>query len=71
MTDEQHLELAEFLHGLRGAVILSGYHSELYDRLYADWARVERHAKADGARARVEVLWLSPACAVGQGRLFG
>jgi DNA adenine methylase len=70
MTDEQHLELAEFLHGLRGAVILSGYHSELYDRLYADWARIERHAKADGARARVEVLWLSPNCNITQGNLF-
>ncbi len=60
MTDDQHRELAEVLHGLRGAVILSGYPSPLYDELYGDWRRVERQAHADGARDRVEVLWLSP-----------
>ncbi len=60
MTDDQHRELAEALHGLRGAVVLSGYPSPLYDELYGDWQRVERQAHADGARDRVEVLWLSP-----------
>ncbi|MBB5462918.1 DNA adenine methylase [Paraburkholderia sp. Cpub6] len=62
MTDDQHRELAELLHGLAGMVVLSGYHSELYDDLYADWAFVDRRALADGARERVETLWLNPAC---------
>ncbi len=62
MTDADHETLAATLHGLKGAVVLSGYRCELYDRLYAGWQRIERAALADGARARVEVLWLSPSC---------
>lgn len=62
MTDEDHEALAEVLHGLKGAVVLSGYGCELYDGLYRDWIRVEKNSLADGARKRVEVLWLSPRC---------
>lgn len=58
LTVDDHVKLAGFLHGLQGAVILSGYRSELYDRLFADWQRVERVALADGARERTECLWL-------------
>lgn len=60
MTDDQHRELAEVLHSLHGAVVLSGYHSDLYDGFYSDWPRVERNAHADGAKPRIEVLWFSP-----------
>ena len=60
LTDADHVALAEQLHRMQGAVVLSGYASALYDDLYADWQRVERHAKADGARPRIEVLFLSP-----------
>lgn len=59
MTDDQHRTLAAALHQLNGMVILSGYHCELYDELFADWHRVERAALADGARDRVEVLWMN------------
>lgn len=62
MTDADHETLAETLHGLKGAVVLSGYGCEMYDRLYAGWQRIERAAHADGARDRIEVLWLSPRC---------
>ena len=68
MTDDDHRQLAEVLRQARGMVVLSGYPCDLYDReLYADWHRVERSSMADGARARTEVLWLSPA-AVARGR---
>ena len=60
MDDAQHESLSEVVRALRGYVVLSGYRSELYDRLYGDWRRVERHAFADGATKRIEVLWLSP-----------
>lgn len=60
LTDEQHIRLAEFLKSLTGMVVLSGYGSGLYDELYSDWHRVEKESYADGARKRVEVLWLSP-----------
>lgn len=58
MTVEDHHELAALLNTVKGAVILSGYPSALYDSLYAGWRRVERGALADGARPRIEVLWM-------------
>jgi DNA adenine methylase len=58
MTDADHEALAECLKSFQGMVVLSGYPSPLYDRLFADWRRVERAALADGARERTEVLWL-------------
>lgn len=63
MTDEQHEALAGVLHGLSGMVLLSGYGCPLYDRLFGDWERVEVAAHADGAKDRVEVLWMNQACA--------
>lgn len=62
MTDQQHRELAEALYGVRGMIVLSGYRSALYDELYGNWAQIDRAAKADGARDRIETLWLNPAC---------
>ena len=63
MSDDEHRELALFLRGLRGMVVLSGYPSPLYDDLFADWHRVDRLALADGARPRVECLWFNAAAA--------
>jgi DNA adenine methylase len=59
---EEHVELADALHAARATVLLSGYHSRLYDRLYRDWERVEfaAHTNGDatGARGhRIEVVW--------------
>ena len=62
MTDEQHRELAEVLHGVKGMVALSGYPSPLYEELYGDWPTIQINAFADGARPRIEQLWLSPNC---------
>lgn len=66
MHDADHEQLAEVLHGVQGMVMLSTYGNELYDRLYPDWHRMAVHAQADGARKRVEVLLLNPACANAQ-----
>lgn len=61
LTDDDHRELAAVLRAVRGMVVLSGYPCSLYDvELYPDWHRVTREARADGARLRVEVLWLNP-----------
>lgn len=62
MTNEQHELLAGTLGSLSGRVVLSGYRCELYDRLYRKWRRVDVAAHADGAKDRVESLWLSPNC---------
>jgi len=61
MDDEQHRALAVFLRGLRGMVVVSGYHSELYDQVFQGWSHVERVAFADGAKPRLEVLWFNAA----------
>lgn len=61
MSDDQHVALAGVLRSLRGMVVLSGYPSPLYEKLYADWTQVERPAMADGARPRTECLWLNVA----------
>lgn len=59
MTDADHRELSELLNTVKGAVVLSGYPSPLYEELYSDWKRVEKTgAFADGARKRTEVLWM-------------
>jgi DNA adenine methylase len=61
MTDDDHRRLAELLCGVEGMVVLSGYPSALYDELYAGWVRIDRQAHADGARDRIECLWLNDA----------
>lgn len=62
MTSDDHRQLAETLNSLKGMVVLSGYACYLYDQeLYSEWRRIERKAHADGARDRIEVLWLNSA----------
>ncbi|GFK95462.1 hypothetical protein NNJEOMEG_03325 [Fundidesulfovibrio magnetotacticus] len=60
MTDTDHEALSERLHAVEGMVVLSGYDSELYRRLYPDWPVFRRRVMADKAVPRVECLWLSP-----------
>ena len=61
MTDAQHKELAERLHGLQGKVVLSGYACPLYDRLYSGWLTASMETIGDKAAKRTERLWISPA----------
>ncbi len=63
MSDDQHIALAECLHGLKGMVMLSGYSSALYDTLYSGWKRFEFSARADQNLKRTECVWLNPAAA--------
>lgn len=60
MDNEAHRELAAVLHDCRGMVVISGYRCPMYDELYGDWQRIDRATYADGARSRIESLWLSP-----------
>lgn len=56
-----HRELAEALRGCRAAVVLSGYPSPLYERLYAGWHHTAltatTHRGSRGPTQRTEVLW--------------
>lgn len=57
----EHRELAAALADCAAAVVLSGYHSPLYDELYAGWHRYELATMtgngASATKERVEVLW--------------
>lgn len=57
-SDEEHTELIEILRRLPCLVMLSGYASELYDRLLSDWRRVEFTGISRGGPT-VEVVWLN------------
>lgn len=61
MTDDDHAELAATLAAIHGRAAISGYRTPLYDRLYADWRRVDAPKKtAHSVRSvRQESLWLN------------
>lgn len=59
-TEGEHRELAAALADCKAGVVLSGYHSLLYDDLYGGWHRVELSTmtgNAQSAKSRTEVLW--------------
>ena len=60
-SDDQHRELSESLHQVRGNVVLSGYPSGLYSDLYRDWNFVEKGVvKNNGSKGR-EMIWMNGA----------
>jgi len=60
LSDDDHAELADVLRSCQGMIVLSGYNSEFYQKLYSDWRHEEKEALVDGGRYRTEFLWLSP-----------
>ena len=58
MTEAEHIELAKRLNKTKGAVMVSGYHSKLYDELYKDWEKREKKTQTFQNNERTEVLWL-------------
>lgn len=70
LTDADHQRLAAGLRAMTGAVVLSGYRCALYDDLYQGWTRIDFRAHADGARARVESLWVSPNARMPQAQML-
>ncbi|UKE73243.1 DNA adenine methylase [Xanthomonas graminis] len=64
--DFDHHCLIDTLRSLRGAVVVSGYPSDLYDHGLRDWLRRDTSARISagrGAGRRTECLWLNPAAA--------
>lgn len=64
MTEEEHEDLACALNSCSGKVVVSGYPSKLYDKLYAGWRVVAfdiaNHAAGGKSKARKqETLWLN------------
>jgi len=56
--EEFHVKLAAILEATKGMVVLSGYASPLYDRLYSHWERKEHLTGTDGGDSKVECLWI-------------
>lgn len=61
MTDDDHRELANVLHQVRGKVALSSYESPLMSELYEDWNCVEAPSRKVHSvkQERVELLWIN------------
>jgi len=75
MTDDQHIELLEFLDRLEGMVVLTGYPHEIYQSRLQGWIQhttKSRISLGRGGGLRTEVAWLNPLCAARQNqqRLF-
>ncbi|MCX5528990.1 DNA adenine methylase [Streptomyces sp. NBC_00006] len=71
-SDLEHRELAAVLADCKATVVLSGYHSPLYDELYQGWNRYEQSSmtgNAKQAKDRTEVIWSNRVLA-GQYDLF-
>lgn len=61
MTDDQHVELSESLHNIRGRAVISGYRTKLYDRLYKKWRRIDAKSRTCNSvrQPRRESLWVN------------
>ena len=64
MTDEDHRQLLELIQNVEGKVMLSGYHSPLYDKMLADWNlkefdKANNSAGGKAKRRMVECLWMN------------
>jgi len=57
-TIDDHIELAKILHEVSCSVVISGYHSELYDDLYSGWQTAECVTQSVGNTKRTEVIWI-------------
>jgi DNA adenine methylase len=64
MSDQDHRDLAKVLRNCEAKIVLSGYPSKLYDRLYRGLRRIERdianHAAGGKTKRRqTECLWMN------------
>lgn len=57
-SDEDHRALIDTLRSVPAKVILSGYESELYNELLADWYKLSFQIMTRGG-PRTEVLWMN------------
>ncbi len=60
-TTEQHYQLAEKLHAIKGKAMISSYNSDLYEKLYCDWTKIELPIKNNNIRSGKvqEVIWFN------------
>lgn len=64
MTVDDHIELADCLRSYKGKILLSGYASPLYNRIFKDWRcvrkKVHNHSSQQKTKTlKTECLWLN------------
>lgn len=64
MADEDHRQMLETILNVEGKVMLSGYHSELYDDLLSDWTlkeftKANNSSGAKEKRMMTECVWMN------------
>jgi DNA adenine methylase len=71
-ADDQHEAFAQACHDAKASVVISGYDSPLYDRLFDGWHRYELKAPTtlSGDTDRVEVLWANRPLTGSESSLF-
>lgn len=65
MTRDDHQELIDVLHSLKGMVMVCGYESEFYETAFKGWAKVSTSARISafrGTKTKTECMWLNNAC---------
>ena len=64
VTPAWHRLAAYHLRQHNGPVVVAGYRSRLYERIYEEygWKREEREYQTNGKTKAVECLWLNPIC---------
>jgi DNA adenine methylase len=65
MSNIDHAVLLDVIRKVRGAVVLSGYDSELYSHALPDWHIVRKNTLAVSATKKEEVLWMNHRAKVG------
>lgn len=60
-STEQHIALAKRVNSIKGLAMVSSYNSELYDKLYKGWTKIELPTKKNNIRSGEvqEVLWIN------------
>ena len=59
MSNHDHELLLKELLRHTGPVLLSGYHSDLYDTMLKNWNHIEIEAYAQSLRKKTEVIWMN------------
>lgn len=69
-AEDEHLRLLSALREHKGAVILSGYHSDLYDNELPGWEKRTAKARVEKGLVATEVIWINPVASNRLGTLF-
>lgn len=59
LSTNDHIDLAYLLNNFKGKVVLSGYASPLYNRLYKNWTIQKRKISKAKKDQKTEIIWMN------------